>query len=305
MQKINKILAIFVGFLAIFVIALPAKANGYVLSIQKLPSYINTDTFKLSCTSNGETAQFYISKDGGADVAFGPSINLSAEPCQVQVTGSQMNSETTYKFTVKLNTGESDSTTTIFDKSGPDPISGFSKDGLSDGFRLHYHTPTNDDFSRVIIYRGDVQGFEADSSHEIATVTSSRDSDMTYEDHYGSTENRYYLIRAIDKAGNSSGLAGDGGATTITETVTTSPISGAVTIVPPIGEGSILGEEATPTSTSEEMTSGGALVQKINAFASTQPSFIKWILTHKKITLGLITIAGLLVWRLRQWKKKK
>lgn len=302
MQKINKLVALLIGSLACLAVALPVRAGTiYILSIQKLPSYINNDTFKLSCTSNGEFAQFYVSKNGGADTAFGPSINLSTTPCQVDVTGSQINDETTYKFTVKLNTGELDSTTTIFDKSGPDPVGGFYKDGLSDGYRLHYHTPSNEDFSRVMIYRGDTQGFEADSSHEIATVTCSRDSDMTYEDHSG--PNKYYLIRAIDKAGNSSGLTGDGGKVTIIES-TSNPKSGEVVILPSISQGSVLGEEASPTPAPEIIT-GDDLVEKINTFANTTPQPFRWILTHKKITIGLLLIAILLTWRIRQYKKNK
>lgn len=299
MQIIKKMSALIIAGVASLLLALPVRADvAHILSIQKLPSYINKDTFKLSCTSNGEHAQFYVSKNGGADTAFGPSINLSTTPCQVDVTGSQINEEKTYKFTVKLNTGESDSTTVVFDKSGPDPVGGFYKDGLSDGYRLHYHTPSNEDFSRVMIYRGDVQGFEADSSHEIATVTCSRNSDMTYEDHSG--PNKYYLIRAIDKAGNSSGLTGDGGKTTTVESTAT-PTSGKVVILPSIGQGSVLGEEATPTPT-PEFTSENDFVDKINAFANKTPEPFKWILTHKKITLGLIVIAGLLIWRFRQYR---
>ena len=303
MQKINKITSVFIGLIMGLVFAMPAKSQSTILSIQQLPSYMNTDTFKLSCTSNGAYAQFYVSKDGGADTAFGPSINLSSEPCQMQVTGSQMDSETTYKFTVKLNTGKSDSTTTIFDKSGPDPVSGFSKEGLSDGYRLHYHTPTNDDFSHVIIYRGDTKGFEADSAHEIATVNCSRDSDMTYEDHSGL--DKYYLIRAIDKAGNSSGLAGDGGETIVTEE-TPSPTTGEeVTILPSTGEGSVLGEEDNEASTMEEMSKGNGIVERINSFASTTPEPFKWILTHKKISIGILLIIFLIGWQFYRYNKRK
>lgn len=305
MLKTNKIVTLLIGGLFGLIMAIPVKAGSAILSIQTLPSYINKDNFKISCTSNGEYAQFYVNKNGGGEVAFGSSIDLSTTPCQVEVTGSQVNEETTYVFTVKLNTGETSSTTTIFDKSGPDTVSGFYKEGLSDGFKLHYHTPSNDDFSRVIIYRGNAQGFEADSSHEIATVTSSRDSDMTYEDHIGSTENRYYLIRAIDKAGNSSGLAGDGGASSVTVSATTLSAAGEVKILPVLGQGSVLGTEATNTPTPELTPSENGVVEKINAFANETSEPFKWILTHKKIVIGLLIIIALLIWHFRQYNKAK
>ena len=241
MNKIKVASVLLTTLVAIFALGKPVHAITNQVQIQQLPGYINTDNFKLSCSAitanlvdndpiTTTMAQFYYTKEGESEKVFGSSIDLSSNACQVQVTGNQVNGEAKYTFTVKLDSGEISSTTTVVDRSGPDPVGGFYKDGLSDGYRLHYHTPSNEDFSRVIIYRGNEQGFEADSSHEIATVTCSRDSDMTYEDHSGS--DKYYLIRAIDKAGNSSGLTGDGGVTTTVQSPVSSPSAGSVINTP-------------------------------------------------------------------------
>jgi len=47
----NKIIGLTVGGLASLALAAPVFAS--VLSIQSLPGYINTNNFKLSCTSDG------------------------------------------------------------------------------------------------------------------------------------------------------------------------------------------------------------------------------------------------------------
>lgn len=266
------------------------------VQIQKLPSYVNANNFKLSCSAITEAlvdgnpatttvAQFFITKSGGSETAFGPAIDLTSNPCQVEVTNLQITEEKSYVFTVKLDSGETSSTPTIFDNSGPSPVSGYYKDGLDNGFRLHYHTPSDADFDKVMIYRGETPDFAADSAHEIATVNSSPNTDMTYEDYSGT--NKYYAIRALDHAGNTSSLVGDGGGTTVTQTVV-SPVAGSekVSILPKEApQGVVLGTEATPSPTSK-----ASLVDKINQYAGGTKEPFKWILTHKKISLVVAVV---------------
>ncbi len=286
MQK-NKL--IFITVLAMFLISagmLQRTVLASVLSIQTLSSYINTNNFKLSCTSDGASAQFYFKKEGGSYAAFGPAIDLASSTCLVQVTSSQITEEAKFYFKVNVDGVDSTETSVIFDNSGPSPVSGYYKDGLSDGFRLHYHTPGDSDFDKVIIYRGDVSGFSADSSHEIASIGGSTNSDMTYENHFSidSTKTYYYLIRALDHAGNSSALVGDVSTTTQVLGATNAPVSKKVTILPKEGgAGSILGAESTPGASSETATGS----------VNTNPGLLKWVLTHKKISggVGLILLA--------------
>src|SRR3989344_8265441 len=163
MHKIKLTLGLLI--LGLFIVR-PAMAIVPVISIQTLPSYVSSNSFKLSCTSNGGNAQFYVRKEGGSYFAFGPSINLLITPCLVQVTSSEISEETKFYFKVNVDGTDSAETSTIFDNSGPGGVSGFYKDELGDGVRLHYHTPSDTDFDKVIIYRGDTVGFSADSSHE-------------------------------------------------------------------------------------------------------------------------------------------
>ena len=309
MSKNKFTTSLILGLLMLFGVVIPAKAS--VLAIQTLPSYINIRDFKLSCTSDASSVTFSVSKNGGSPVNFA-TLNPTATPCQVQVTPAQIDEEATYTFTV-TDGSLSRSTSTIFDNSGPSPVSGYYKDGLSDGYRLHYHTPSDSDFDKVIIYRGDAPDFSADSSHEIATVNSSPNSDMTYEDHFGMVAGKtyYYYIRALDHAGNSSPLTGDGGVTTVITPTPGTVLSGTNVIILPgqEGTGSVLGTEATASPTPElgsPQPDQGGVVNQINQFANQTPNPIKWILTHKKISIGIALILfGIAYYLYRMSKKNK
>lgn len=274
-----------------------------IVTIQTLPSYINTDTFKLSCTSNTSAVSFSVSKHGGAFTTFA-TLDLTVSPCQVQVTSSQVNEQTDYTFMVSDGVTSS-STSTNFDTNGPATVSDYYKDGLSDGYRLHWKNPSDTDFDKVMIYRGDTPDFTADSSHEIATVLGSPGSPMTYEDHSGT--DRYYNIRALDNAGNSSGLIGDGGGTII-QTITPSPVARVSQIIvasetEEVSQGSILGAEASPSPTPTE-TPNPNIIEQVNEFAAKTPEPFKWILTHKKISIGILLVVATFAYILIRPKRK-
>lgn len=290
----NKLITL--SFVALF--ALSARvAFASVLSIQQLPGYINTNNFRLSCTSNGGTYQFEVSKNGGAFSTFGPSIDTGSSQCVVQVDSSIVNEQAVYTFRIGDKT-----TSTTYDSSGPNPVSGYYKERISDGeYKLHWRNPDNTDFDKVIIYRGETSDFSADGSHEIARVSGSPNSEMSYEDHFApdAGKNYYYAIRAIDRASNSSSLEGDSGTTTtatVTGSVTgASSTNGKVTVLPS-ENGSILGTEATPESTQEAIS---------ESELNTNPGLLKWMLTHKKASLGVALALGAIAYFLYSKSKKK
>lgn len=274
MSKIKVVIGLF-AYLAIGLF-MTQSAQASVLAIQTLPSYINTNNFKLSCTSSGGAVQFSASKHGGAFTDFGPSINTDLDPCIVQVDSSVVNDQTDYIFSVGGYT-----TSTFYDISEPSPVSGYYKERISDGaYKIHWTNPGDTDFDKVVIYKGDAQGFSADSGHEIARVSGGSNSAMTYEDHFTPDAGKtyFYAIRALDHAGNSSSLAGNEGTTT--QVLGTSASStGKVTVLPKEkGIGSILGTEATPTASPETLSPD----------LNTKPGVAKWVLTHKKASLAIV-----------------
>lgn len=300
MEKIKLAIKLLITNLLIvlgLVAAAPALAVS-IVSIQTLPSYITTNSFKLSCTTDGTNAQFYYSKNGGAFTAFGPLVNVTTNPggCVVQVDSSVVNDQTSYAFKVNVDGADSGTTTTFYDISGPSPVSNYYKERINDGqYKLHFHTPGDSDFDKVVIYRGDTAGFSADSGHEIARVSGGANSDMSYDDSFAPNAGKtyYYAIRALDHAGNSSSLVGDAGTTQASASPagvlgasTTS--SGKVTRLPK-EEGQVLSKETTSPSpsASEAPSAGGAETQG-------QGGLINWVLTHKKISiLAALALVGL------------
>jgi hypothetical protein len=126
---------------------------------------------------------------------------------------------------------------------------------------------------------------------------------MTYEDHVGNTENRYYLIRAIDKAGNSSGLNGDGGGIITTVSQTTTPsTNGKVSILPAVGQGSVLGSEASPSPS--PVVIEPTLANRITELGNKSPQPFKWILTHKKASFAIALLLIGIAFSLYRYSKK-
>lgn len=242
------------------------------VSIQDLPGYVTSNNFYLSCSAlGGNSAVFEYRKEAGVYQTLA-TIDVSVNECQTIVDSSKINEETKYYFRVTLDGTVSDETSTTYDVSGPSNISDYKKDGASDNnIVLHWRNPNNSDFSKVIIYRGETSDFTADGNHEIATVFGSPDSQMTHTVNVpDNSKTYYYLIRALDKAGNSSGLVGD---VSLTATVTTVNPAGTsqngssnVTVLPKTSGsgGQVLGTDAekvestaTPSSITVEENSTG------------------------------------------------
>src|SRR4030042_344185 len=215
MSKIKIITGLIIGLFVTFTMAAPAFAST-IVQIQGLPGYINYTDFKLSCTTNGSTAQFYSKKDGGTYTSFGSSINLTTNPCQVQVNNGQFGSEGKFWFMVAVD-GETTETalnqkSTTLDTTATGNVSEFGKSRTGGGtvYHLHWKNPFESDYQRVFIYRGVEAGFEADGNHKIAEAGGAPGDTMTWDDGSLDTTKEYsYYIRALDKAGNSSGVVGD------------------------------------------------------------------------------------------------
>ena len=285
MRKI-KLLTTF-GFIALLLFAAkPAYAVVPPISITQLPSYITTNSFKLSYSCLGCTSvQFYVNKNGGGWVAFGPAMTDAGG--QVQVTSSEVNDQTDYMFKVSDSGVGEATTSTFYDISGPSPVSSYYKERINDGlYKLHFHTPSDSDFGKVVIYRGDVAGFSADSGHEIARVNGGANSDMSYDDSFAPDAGKtyYYAIRALDQAGNSSSLVGDAGTVQGATTVTQAQAPEGKVVFVPEEEGQVLPESTGEPVTTEE-TPPGELEGK-TAEAAASP-WVRWAIG---IIIGIVAL---------------
>lgn len=302
MQKIKTLTGITLSVLALAVFSGTAYAAS--LAISQLPEYVTVDHFKLSCTALGgsTTAQFSYKKDGGSYSDFGPAINLTTTPCLVDVTSSQIDSQTKYYFKVTVGSASAETSTT-YDVSGPDPVRDYSKDkiGLT-SYRIHWTNPGNSDFRQVFIYRGEAPDFSANDDKKVTGIAGTPDTNMSWDDS-GLDPNKtyYYIIRALDKAGNSSGLVGDTytvqGEAVVTTVTPTQGAEGRVTALPK-EEGQVLGEEegeltATPIPTPSNIQE--AVTEAVSRFKNS------------KLLIGIGVLAFIvgLIWYWASSKKRK
>ncbi|MEK7182871.1 MAG: fibronectin type III domain-containing protein, partial [Patescibacteria group bacterium] len=253
----------------------PAKA-ALTVDILDLPSYTSTDTFYISYTAldiegDAVVANFLVKKDGGT---FRSLVNGSASGAtnKVLVTGQDFyDGQGKYIFRVEVTGGadtSADETNTTFDHSGPSGVQEYRKERLTDSsYRLFWKNPGDSDFNRVFIYRSDKPEFTADGSTKVGEVGGAPDQQMSW-DNFGleSGKTYFYALRAVDHAGNGSGIVADQEAqvtagavlaAAATTTTTAGAVAGGVEKVKVLpkeepSEGEILGEEASPSPTAVE-----------------------------------------------------
>jgi hypothetical protein len=266
MKKLLVSVLLSVGFLVFsFNSILAISLYGH---ITQLPEYKNTDTFKLSYTAlqvGGQpiTAQFWYMKEGDVWRYLGSAITGTTG--QVEANGSYLGSDAKYFFKVDISSnGETvtDVTSTIVDRNAPGAPSEYSKERIANNaYRLSWRTPNNDDFSYVAVYRSKDQNFTADGGTLVAQIGGAKDTKITWNDSGLEIDKDYfYALRSVDKAGNASGVVGDGGTTTILQaTPTSGSATGNVNLLPKENtggtDGQILGGETenltTPTPESQ------------------------------------------------------
>ncbi|MFC1710511.1 hypothetical protein ACFL0F_02540, partial [Patescibacteria group bacterium] len=214
MKKTTKI-SVILALLVLPLMTKDVRAVADTVYLQDLPSYLSTDNFKISYTAISNdlgaiTASVSVRKDGDGswrlvDSTSGPSAQVTVD------SGDLYDGEGKYFFKIEINGGTaSDETSTIIDRSGPDSVRDYRKEDKGNGqYKLLWKNPSNEDFDKVVIYRSDEINFTADSNTEVASVSGSRDSDMTWEGAVAPGKPYYFALRAVDKAGNASSVVAD------------------------------------------------------------------------------------------------
>ncbi|HJX59052.1 hypothetical protein A2V61_04220 [Candidatus Woesebacteria bacterium RBG_19FT_COMBO_47_8] len=273
MQK-TKIATLLLGFLAGFVL-LASPVSAASVSITNLPEYVTVDHFKLSCTAlvpGGSSAQFAFKKEGGSFSNFGPSIDLDTTACLVDVTSTQIDSQAKYYFRVDVN-GTTAETSTTYDVSGPSAPRDYGKEKIGNTtYKIRWTNPGESDFAQVFIYRGETNDFSADNDKKIAQVGGAHDAEMSYIDNgVAPDKTYYYILRALDKAGNSSSLIGDTQTTTVLGTTTTAAggQTGTVRVLPKEEtEGEVLPEATEAPTKAPEASS--AVTEAVGRISSSK-----------------------------------
>ena len=215
----------------------PAYAAPTV-SIVQLPEYVRVDNLRLSCTAlGGSMAQFSYKKDGESFANLGSAINLTSAPCLGDDTSSQINEQKKYFFKVNVD-GTEVETSTTYDVTAPSAIHDYGKERIGPTtYKIRWTNPGEGDFAQVFIYRGESPDFGADNDKIVAKIGGAPDAQMSWLDNGISPDKEYYyIVRALDKAGNSSSLIGDSQTTYQQVAPSTAPSVAGTSVVQVPGE---------------------------------------------------------------------
>ena len=220
MKKQLKLWLIVAGL--IFLV-LPAKvwAGQLKLALSNPPSDTNKNDFRVYYTyleteNKTATVDLFIKKEGKTDWRQVEDENKTEVSGYFQLKSSDIyEGEGIYDFYAQAATSDqtikSQTVTTNFDTSAPASPSDYGKERInSTTFRLNWKNPNDSDFFRVYIYRSESSAFNADEGTKVGEMGGGREEKMTFSD--GSVQegkDYYYMIRAVDQAGNGSSLVGD------------------------------------------------------------------------------------------------
>jgi len=271
------------------------QAGQLKLVLSDPPDYINKNDFRVYYTyleteDKTATVNLFIQKEG-KDWRQTVDKNKTQVSDYFQLEDSDIyDGEGRYNFYATATTADqslnSQTVTTNFDISAPASPSDYGKERInSTTFRLSWKNPHDDDFARVYIYRSKDSSFNADNDTKIGEMGGGREEKMTFND--GSVQegkDYYYMLRAVDHAGNGSGLVGDtfessgdsgspatpeGQEVGAGETVSGQEYSASQT------QGQILGEEKestpSPQAKEEEKKEEGEEISEDKAWFSSWP----------------------------------
>ncbi len=209
-----------------------------------------------------------------------------------QIAGSDIyDGEGKYNFyaTVSSDSNSVTSATisTNLDMSPPSTPTDLIIERLSpNSYKLTWKNSFDDDFEKVLIYRSETAPFVADSGTKIGETGGAKNEVMTFIDGSPLPDKSYfYAIRAIDHAGNISGIATNAPNTIITAT---GSVKGQnITSVPKSGNVLALSEEKITPTVAEKQgeVNGGVSAENKNENGKVSTFVSK----NKK---GLIAAAG-------------
>lgn len=222
----------------IFILLSPKAvfAGTLKLNLSKLPEYKNTTNFRLYYTyfeteSKVATVNLYIQKDG-KDWRQTNDKNKTTVSGYFQLEGADIyDGEGKYNFYAAAATADqtvnSENVSTTLDMSPPSAPTEYSKERVNaTTYKLNWKNPFDADFEKVYIYRSKEKSFVAEASTRIGEAGGSKDEKITFND--GSVEadvEYFYALRAIDQAGNASGIVTDAPGT-----VTAGQVAGITTL---------------------------------------------------------------------------
>jgi hypothetical protein len=312
----NAILGVLVAFLFT---GTCFAANSTSIRIQQPGSPTDQDSFKITFVAldlNNSTVSVQCLKKGPSDgsfVSFGSAISLSAggntDSCSVD--SGILSSTGTYQFYATAVGSSSVTSNTVSvdyngQAGGPGVPINYSKakpDNCT--YKISFRTANDSGKTvKVVLYHSTDAVFNTDQSHKVNTLNIGSDTDGSIIDNItpNCDNTYYYAIRAFDVYGNGSVIAGDENITTVTtNTTNTSTQQGAILVN---GQnGMVLGTKIGETDSTKEVL--GATESAEVAPEVINVNSQNWILTHKKISLLVLTILAVIGYFVLKMRKKK
>jgi len=299
-------------FLVIFSFAFvkPVWAGELNILLNDLPAYQNKTDFSVFYTVI-ETDQLpvkvnlFIQKEG-KDWRQTVEKDKTSYSGEFKLHGSDLyDGEGKYNFYATVasleKTMTSNTISTILDTIPPEKVSDYRKERINPHvFRLYFKCSSDSDFEKVYLYRSRETSFEANADTRIAEVGGAPGESKTYEIGGDPDVEYYFALRALDHAGNISGVVTDA-----PETVVAGQVAGAV--VSPTGVSTARGEvvslpkeepTAIPTEETEEGELGGGISaeEKVLGEKTPKASKLPYILTGA----GLLILAGVFLAKKKQ-----
>lgn len=298
MKKIFEILTI--AAVLIFSRFSPVAAGDLDIILNDLPQYQNKTNFSVFYTAieinqAPVKVSLYIQKDGKdwRQTAMRDKTDYAGE---FQLEGSDIyDGEGKYNFYAGAQSGSqsinSNTISTTLDMTPPADVSDYHKERVSSSnYRLYFKCPSDTDFEKVYIYRSKETSFTADSDTRVTEIGCAPGESKTTEVGGDNDADYYFALRALDHAGNVSGVTTDAPGTVIAGQVAGAAIgqtSGTGTKEKVV----LLPEETTaiPTEATKggELGGGGATKGEVKG-ESTPKSKTPYLLGG----FGLILVAG-------------
>jgi len=279
------------------------------ITLTDLPDYKNTTEFRVYYTyfdTLGKTANvnLFIEKDGNG-------FRQTLERDKTAVSGYfEVKNADIYDGQGKYNfyasavtetmTKNSGTISTTIDQNAPGNVTDYRKERVNaNDFKLYWKCPSDEDVEKTYIYRSKDTSFTADSGTRVQEVSCNKEESKTTIVVGDANVDYYFALRAIDHAGNASGVVTDAPGTVIAGQVAgaaTEAGEGTVEILPKeVGQG---GEEVEEGATEEGELDGGTSSEAGEVMGEKTSAF------NKKYIYVLL-ILGLLAFVVSYFRRKK
>jgi hypothetical protein len=255
----------------------------------------------------------------GPDIAIKPGGNSGN--CSLENNRLTESNKTYYFYAVAYANGESyrsDSVAVDYNTSGPGTPANYKKEREGTcRYKISFEASNDGKTNRIDIYRSDLTEFIADSGSKIGEVGISPGQEGSFTDVNvpDCQKTYYYVIRAFDSAGNTSGLVGDF-ITVYTTTQTSSDTTGSVVpAIPIIGDDNIPLEEEAGEVDQEtdqvdqdtgEPEEGSVLGSEDKDYPAILNQFLSFVKLHPfYFALGVILLLVIIRYALKKVSKKK